>query len=297
MTNSIVHYLVFLILDVISILTNLLVAVNSIGSYNKSYTSFLIFWLHVTLITESFSVFPTIFNHNQGLCTFINWLNLYSSLSNILIFGLLVLHYRSFFNSKNQIICLEKYSIWIILILPGISLLPFTTNSFNNDYDNFCTFHLSSYTEAFWALFVLYLWSWIIIFLTIFFFSYSFYHIYKIDKRMAQKLFSSLGLYVIISLFSWIPRTILSLKVLINDDDSENIVIQSFYPVLISGILYFLVYLKDRQSIKQFEKSIDREIDEINGFSINLNEFDLLSSLSISSTISGNSTSNPLSKS
>jgi len=81
------------------------------------------------------------------------------------------------------------------------------------------------------------------------------YQVYIYDPLLGRKLLSTVGIYAIISIISWIPRTLIRLEHFSNSNPNDNEWIFAYLPIFISGIIYMIVFLTEKKSLLLFDKS------------------------------------------
>lgn len=235
------------------------------GSLRTSATRLLLA-LHITLVCEELTSLPYVFNGNDVICTGVAFLHFYFALASIIAIGFLVISYRyHFFRDSvgiNKFI--QKWSLWIVALFPTITLLPFITSAYQEHTGPWCSIgsHWDDYT---WTFAVFYLWVWIILFSSAIWLVFTMVQIYKIDKSSGHRLFSTVGLYSVVSIAAWIPRTT---EQIINSTtgslkSSEWVI--SYIPIYVAGILYTMVFLTEKKSLILFDTAFrgdQREYDE-----------------------------------
>lgn len=210
----------------------------------------LLFLLHITIFFEDLSNFPLIYTGNQGMCEFMGWLHFYTGLANILVISFLGLHHFSYLNLETLTTRIEKllnkYSLYIIFIFPLITLFPFITNSYADYHGDWCTLPSNERTSNNWAIACFYLWAILFIFGSFFQLVKSIYKFHKYQLTLHKRLFLSVGCYILISLFCWIPRVIPRIiHVFVDFTSSYQLVIWTTFPLYVSGVLNMIVYILD----------------------------------------------------
>ena len=243
-------YIVYYVVAAISALCSIYVASTLciVGSLKTSATKLLLL-LHVTLLAEELTSIPHIFNDNRGLCSFIAFFHFYSGLANAAAIGLLVVSYRYHFleDTWEVMSFIDKYSRYMVGVFPLITLLPFITNSYSNDNQIWCTMETDSHVTNVWAFTVFYGWAWLILDISIAVLIHTMYVVYSVDREFGRKLFSTTGLYAIISLLAWIPRTAARFSNFGGKLDNTAF-LYAYFPVYIAGICYTVVYIPYRST-------------------------------------------------
>lgn len=214
----------------------------------------LVLYLHLTLIWEDVVSMPYAFAGNQGLCQSMAFFWTYTSLSRILIVACLVVLYRNFlfeesFPTLTGIV--HRWSEWIVFVLPALpAVTPFTTNSFGGD-GKWCAIIIGPKSDLM-ALIALYSWAWILLVWTFYVLMQTLIRVYKVDKEMTSKLVGSVGMYVVVALLSWIPRTEARLYRSIAHRDYTGFYVDTLV-LYCQGLVYCLVFLSSRTSLSKFE--------------------------------------------
>lgn len=220
----------------------------------KSCFTFLILCLHLSLMGEEVATLPNAYTNNESACVAMKFFHFYFSLMNITVVALLVECYRSFvledyYDSRARIM---KYGIYIILIFPVITAIPFATGSYNvnDDDDNrgWCT--PSFEHDSSWTLGIYFIWVWLCLLGAIGMLIYSGFRVCRKDKIVGKSFFSSIGLYVAVAILSWIPRSFVRL---VQYDHSPSIFLffAAYLPIDISGICYTLIFLREQSTLEQ----------------------------------------------
>ncbi len=208
--------------------------------------------LQITLLLEEISNLPIIYSGDDGLCKFIGWLRYYSGFSNLLVLFFMSFYYFSFIvieqhsSPINRFI--SKYGTKIIFLLPLITLLPFSTDSYGPQDQYWCTLPLghNNRTASAWSIIIYFFWIFIILLIVTIFFVYTLYNIITYHIDLLQKLIHSIGIYIITSLACWLPRVVLrGVHTFHSQDPSGPILVQITIPLYVSAIAYMLIYFYD----------------------------------------------------
>ena len=221
--------------------------------------------LHTLLLVEEFTLLPSVFNRADIICKLIEFLHIYSSLAFTSSVGLLVVSYRyHFFEDSNDVMKnIEKYWLYVIILFPFLVMVPFMMSIITNEdsvtavgSSEWCTIRTSG-TALYMVSFVLYytcIWG-ILLFSTVFL-SCTMYEVYVVDEMVGMKLMSTTGMYVIISIVSWIPRTCIRMINFSDEDPGSTSWIIAYMPVFISGMLLTLVFLSEKKALLLFDRSV-----------------------------------------
>ena len=175
---------------------------------------------------------------------------------NAIIMGLQGVLYREYLlaSSLKIIDWINKYCKFLILFLPSIALLPFSTDSYDtNDYP-FCTM-----SGVVWNFTVLYGFVWMILLPSLVMVSRTIFKVYRGNPELGNKLFARIGLYYMITLVSWIPRTAYRIIEYMGGHPSLSLYAAAHLITYCCGILYFVIFISERKSLQMFEHFFSRE--------------------------------------
>lgn len=225
----------------------------------KSTATQLLLLLHITLLCEELSTLPFVFTSNRGICSAIAFLHFYSGFANAVSIGLLVILFRYHFmeDTFGFTNFIQKYSVYLVSIIPLITLLPFITNSYNNDNDVWCTMETNSVTTNVWAFCTFFVWTWLILVFSTLVLMQTMFKVYSIDKDMGMRIFCTTGMYSIIAILSWVPRTAARFWNGNNENMDRTAFLYSYFPVYISGILYTVVFLREKRAYLLLDRLAD----------------------------------------
>lgn len=244
---------IYYVIGSVSITLSLYVVLSIFRYELFSHPIKLILYLHLTVILESFTVFPHIFNQNRSLCSLIGFLRLYSGLSNTIVLTLLVFHYRFLFHAdvyKVSRIC-SKYKEVLIFVFPLITLLPFLTNSYGEDNGKWCNIKSDGeFFSRFWIIVVFYGWLAIFIFGSALLLIHTIFFAFLADPKIAGRLFQGIGVYALTTLVCWIPRGLVRCGVV--SEVNSNVF------VFISELVYCLIFFVELEVWKKFENNMIR---------------------------------------
>ena len=206
--------------------------------------------LYLTVIVEEASYLPATYNGIRGLCQFMGWLHYYSGFIDVIVILLMSCHYFSFICAEKyqELIndAISKYGILFAFTFPLITLLPFSTQSYGENREIWCTLSSQKKVSVDWAFIIFY--CWIILFLIIgnIQFFYALHRLSKLEIGMRKRLFYSSGVYILISTYAWIPRIfmrILDFKVQGSHNIANIITTGQLY---VSGLMFGCVYVVTR---------------------------------------------------
>lgn len=253
-------FIAYYVVAAVSAICSLLVCwtLRVFGSLKTTATQLLLL-LHLTLLCEELSSLPYVFNFNNGLCAFMAFLHFYAGFANAVSIGLLVISYRYHFmdDAHNIMKFIHKYSVYLVTLVPLVTLLPFITNGYMNDNEVWCTMQTNSATTNAWAFGTFYCWAWLIMVISTVVLSVTMYQVYSIDKEIGMKLFSTTGMYAIISILSWVPRTASRFFNVNNEDMDNTAFLYAYFPLYISGILYTIVFMREKKALLLFDRLSD----------------------------------------
>lgn len=227
------------------------------GNFRISLT-YLLFWLHVSLIAEEITLLPLVYSYSDGLCTTAQFFHFYFALMNIIVIFELVESHRYFllggFDWTHNV--LQKYGTLLFLIFPIITVVPYAAQqsdwtSLADDDGGWCVDPINDSFSS--AIAFRYAWAWLFLFGAICIMIYTAFRVLKADKIIASKYLSTVGLMVFISIIAWIPRSIEQIPSLRYHGEHINHRMVSFLPVPVSGICFgLLFYFFERPSLNLF---------------------------------------------
>ena len=209
--------------------------------------------LHLSLFLEEIATLPFAYLGNHRFCAFMGWLHTYSGLSNIMAASLLTLFYL------NMMDCNEKY-VWTFIrrqkfflpvIFPLITLLPFITGSYGVSYEHWCSIETTSEGNV-WSIVVFYMWAWLMLFLSVSLIIYVYTKQLKreVPFATAKKIVSAGGIYVLVCVLCWAPRTVPRIFYLITGAEVlDHAHMWTVLPLYLSGILFLLILVKFRRNM------------------------------------------------
>lgn len=258
-------YIFYFIFAGISMISSSVVTykILQLGSF-KANTTYLFLNLHVSLLIEGVSSLPVIYVPNTTICNMMGFLHFYSGLANILVMICLTLVYVNFliYNNNRLNEAIKYFSSYVIFILPLITILPMSTNSYGVSIDQWCTLPSGDYTANIWSMVIFYLWVWAGLLFSAIVCIWATVYAYRHDLEIARKLFFSIGLYVIITLVCWLPRSVPRfLHIFIDFESSTLLYLLTNLPLYISGLLYSIFFYFDRTMLTRYENQSGENVE------------------------------------
>ena len=266
MTLSISVIIVYFIIAAISALCSIFVIATLLkyGMWRTSATKLLLA-LHSLLLMEEITELPLVFNDVAALCKAIEFLHIFFFLASTITIGLLVVSYRFYFfeDTYSVMNTIDKYWLHLITIIPSFSLIPFCIAIANNDdivsdvgADEWCTIDTSG-TLLYLVMFI-YFYSlvWMILLVSAIVLGYTMYQVYTLDEMVGKQLITTIGLYSIVSLLSYIPITYVRMSYFSDHDPGSDFWLVAFLPFYFAGILYTMIFLSEKKSLRLFEHAI-----------------------------------------
>jgi hypothetical protein len=256
----------FVIASISTVFSFLSMRVIWIHGNSKSVSSQLLLLLHATLLLEEVSTLPYTYSGNSGLCKTFGFIHIYSGLANIVVIGLLTLHYCNHVLFSNLEIShfLSNTKYYWIFGFPLIALLPFSTNSYGTEQDVWCTITSSSKDGQVWFVAAQFLWIWVILVFSICMIIYVVYRASQLDHGVAHSIFSSIGIYVFVSVLCWIPRSLT--KTIQGFFENQNDAhFWTTMPLFLAGAFYGLILLRDRQVLRVDDSQYSSSRDSSTG--------------------------------
>jgi hypothetical protein len=257
-SGKIAAYTILFTIATISISGNIGVAVYLMrqGKFATPYT-FLICWLHASLFFEEFFTLPYIFNGDDTMCDIAKTIHYFSRYINIVTVFLLIQIYRcSIFDDRYNIRkFIRNYGQYIILFTACLTFFLWLEPDYTGDeLYPWCLAQLNV-TDSIY-LYTYYLVLMIILLISCISVVQGTYQIYKTaDSTTAMRFFFTIGMYVVIAMISWLPTAIAN-AVFLHPDKSSNsdVRVLVYLPLYLGGILYTIIFFKDRKAIEMFEE-------------------------------------------
>jgi len=228
------------------------------GALNTIATRLLLL-LHASLMWEEVTSLPYVFNYNATICSMNMMFHMYFGLVNIKSIVMLVISYRyHFFEDTygvNRII--NKYYLHIAFIGPMIAVIPYADNSYSRTIGPWCTLASSTYTTGI-IVKIFYLWIWLMLVIASICLVITVVQAYRIDRDYCLRFMSRTGMYAIISILCWIPRTATRLDPSKHDiaNSTTRLWYYAYLPIYIAGICYTLVFLTEKKALIMFDRDI-----------------------------------------
>jgi hypothetical protein len=265
---------IYYFLACLSIIGNVLV-LWSLWKIRKSVTCFtcLLGYLHGTTIIEEILVLPFLYKPDYTLCLVVESLQCYFGFMNIMTVAMLVeAHLTNIFEDKYEVRTkIVTYSKYVLFGVPLIVFFGFFNGAFTQSHTAFCV--VPSQLDNIVFLFFYYLEIWILLFYSVSRMIYSWTRIYYYDSLLASKYFSSIGFYIIVAIVSWVPRSVIRFSDQAAEDDdagssddnsvANDLFLAAFYPLQIAGILFAVIYFREKAAIKSFA-AFNHTVDEVN---------------------------------
>jgi hypothetical protein len=226
-------------------------------SSRKSCFTILLIWLHSSLFLEELVTLPFIYRGSEGVCLTIQFLHYYTGLMNMLVvFFVVTAHCVTILGDTWNIrLKISNYSGYIIVLFPLISLIPFATNDYQVTNNNPWCAPPHNGENTNWTLGVFYVWIWLLLFVSLIIVFYTFAQLWKTsDRATIRKFFSTVGLYSVLALLSWVPRSIVRMLKRAHSSEDNTPYFVSYMPINLSGLQFFFVFLLEKKSLVAFEK-------------------------------------------
>jgi hypothetical protein len=254
------QYIIYYIVCAVSIIGNTMVLL-SLWQLKRSKSCFtlLLYFLHTTTLCMAVLSFPFVYKQNLILCQAVEGIEGYFAMMNLLTLLFLVETHRS--NILEGRIDIKRitheYGTYILLLIPCVVFFGFATGAFGGDsHDAFCILQMNFYQTNFLSFYII--WVWLFLIFCVYRIINTIYRIFIFDKLLAKRFFTSIGFYISIALFSWLPRTFVRFFESLNTNDDDNqfnndLFLVALYPLQIGAILYCVIYFREETSIKLFE--------------------------------------------
>lgn len=246
----------------IGIAVNILVVLVFWKNYSiRAVTTRLIFFLHLSVLGEMISSLP-IYGGNEFMCGLMGFASFYFGLFNALVTVMLTIAYYNIIQDNRPEIekGIKKYGVKFAIIFPFITLLPFTTDSYQA-IGNSCTLNLDR-TSDIWSIFTFFLWMILALLFCTLLFTYIIYRASRFNTSgLRRRIFRCVGVYILITILCLIPRVVVRTMLIVDfhnqsqDDDNVSAESQSVVeiPQYFVGIAYAICFFANQQILKSYE--------------------------------------------
>lgn len=219
-----------------------------LSSSRAATTARLLLYLHLSLLLEEICIIPFLYTGSEGLCRFVGFVQIYAGLSNIMAMALLVLYFVSYLTAYSQrlLLFITAYKEALIFAFPLITLLPLSTNAYGRTNEVFCGLPNDTKGANYWAIFTLHLWLWLALIGCCWFLFKTLYKAVQLDKSLAGKIFTTVGIYVMVTMAAWMERTIPRIMALLDPEfhpPHETYLVMVFVLYLMAIVYSVLLFL------------------------------------------------------
>lgn len=258
-------FIAIYVLTGVNIVGTLLVLISLFRLHQKrTFTchTYLLSILYGTLFFESIFLVPFLWKSNHILCQVIENFEAYVSLMSIIVVGLLVEVHCSYISEESKYFhdFILEFGHYVVFGLPLIVFLGNFNDTYTGTEAAFCA--TSVHFENVLSLFIYFIWVWFILFYCIGRSIYTVINLYRIDTKLAKRFFTTMSLYIVISIYCWLSRTVFLIPVADStvDDSDDNVGPNSIYfacfgPIQVCTFLFCLLYLKERRGLRIFEQA------------------------------------------
>jgi hypothetical protein len=212
---------------------------------------------------EDIAYVPLVYLHPSGLCTFVQFLGNYSSLSNVVASAFLALAYRyTIVDDVYEITrFIAKYAFHFVFLFPLITVLPFISEGAYNGHPTggFCFMNPGLQHDDVvlsWFIITFLFPANIFAFTMILSVVRTLYNIYKAaDVQLMQQFASTIGVYVGINVVCWGFRIAYPIAV-VSDIRLGMHVLYNTMPIPVGGILFALAFGREIKYVAQFQRSL-----------------------------------------
>lgn len=231
----------------------------------KAITTKLIIMLHISTLLQNICTLPDIYAEDATVCAIMGFAHYYTGLINviIIIFTTITYYFFLFESVQGRKITewINHYGIPFAFGFSFITVLPYSTNSYGQA-DVWCTLTIDDNMANVWSFVIFYLWVMFAIVICSFVTLYIVYYSAKHDAALSRRLFTSIGIYIIISVICFLPRVIPRLIELFTEFDvTDTVQFVTGIPMYIAGIAYCVCYYKNSNTLRSYENdttSVDR---------------------------------------
>jgi hypothetical protein len=269
------QYIIYYVFCCIAIIANVMVLVSLWKIKNsKTCFTFLLYFLHSTSILMSIFSFPYVWKEHHMLCEIIQSFDCYISIMNLLTVAFLVETHRttvieSLFDIRRIV---HQYGYYLLFGPPSIVFFGFATGVYGSVNNAFCLIESDLGAASFLSLY--YLWAWLILIFSTLRTIDTISRIMIFDKKLAKRFFGTIGIYIVVAILTWLPRSLVRFAQKVNNDDDDQYDNGLLLSVLIifeiGAIGYCFIYFREKASIKLFEayrtSFTGTEINDEDGF-------------------------------
>jgi hypothetical protein len=257
-------FISYIFLDVVALLSSACIIIYlCAGRLASGYITRLILYFHVTLILEDIAYVPLVYLHPSGLCTFVQFLGNYSSLSNAVASAFLAVAYRyTIVDDVYEITrFIAKYAFHFVFLFPLITVLPFIREGAYNGHPtgDFCFMNPEVQHDevAFsWFIATFLFPANVFAFTMCFSVTRTLYNVYKAaDVRLMQQFASTIGVYAFINVVCWGFRSTYRIA-FVSNIRAGNHILYNTMPIPIGGILFALAFCREIKYVANFQQSL-----------------------------------------
>eukprot|EP01040_Poterioochromonas_malhamensis_P015685 gene15685-17600_t len=251
---------IFFIIAALSILANIFVLYFIYIHYSQSFqaiTTKLITMLHISCLLQNIFSLPSIYSADDTICAIMGFAHYYTGLINVADIIFLTIVYYSFITGKGQrtVRWIGRYGAAFAWTFSLITLLPYSTNSYGRA-DVWCTLTITNNLSNAWSFAVFYIWILLAIVICSYVCTYIIYFSAKFDRELSRRLFTSFGVYVLISILCFLPRVIPRFVALFyHYNVTDAIQFITGIPMYIAGICYCISFAYNNNLLKMYERS------------------------------------------
>jgi hypothetical protein len=222
-------------------------------------TTYLIYVLHASSFLQNVASIPNLFTLNDGLCSFMGFFHYYFGLINIAAVTYLSYIYYQYSTSDSMEINVGRKSLRNMeyaVVFSFITLLPLSTDSYGaTTEDTWCSIKYDEEYSLLWAWLSYYIWAFIAAIISSILFGITIYRNRKYRTGLAPRLFTTLGIYILISILYILPRALQRLASGFQGFHASKIQeLVIHLPLNLAGIAYAVIFFYDRRTIKIFER-------------------------------------------
>jgi hypothetical protein len=231
---------------------NVLITIGYQFNSMNTCSTILIFFLHLSLVAEEIFALPHVYSYDSTVCIVAESFFEYFGLMNILVVGAMVYTHRwSILDPSVKVRgAVIRVGEAILFIFPMIVFIPFADEAYVLPNSPWCSRPYSA-QDLRWYLGVYLAWVWVVLIGSIISSIDLSVRITLTSKRLLKSYLTSIGLYTIISLICWIPRTLA--RFLGPDNDYTRFV--AYIPIYLSGMCYAYIFKRNQVTMEMYELS------------------------------------------
>jgi hypothetical protein len=216
--------------------------------------------MHLGLLLDDIASLPNIYH--KELCVFMATLKTYADMLILIVSCCMTIAVHKFLHSTD--IYLSRYVLsnknhMVIFGIPMLAILPMTDNVYGPIAGAWCGFQYNLLHAKWWFVSYMIICSSILLYnLHIFFVILS--KTRRSDWDILEKIFTGIGLYSVVAIICWAPKYFsIYLCFHYKEEEVRDIFYFSRMSMYLSGVIYTLMYLCEKKSLRLFESYVQTD--------------------------------------